>query len=181
MAFRKALTNARGLAVWAAVVCAAAGVPAPARAAFHLWTIQEVYTNGSGTLQFIEMFDGPPTDTFGFQNFVAGQSINVANVANTQTNTFTIPVTGNLPDNSLGHSLLFGTAGVQAAGGPAPDFIIPDGFLFQSGGTINFFGANSGPYTDLPTDGLLSRDWATGLNGINSPTNYSGQTGVITP
>jgi hypothetical protein len=77
--------------------------------------------------------------------------------------------------------LLFGTSGIQAAGGPQPDYIIPNGFLFQSGGSISFFGANSGPYTALPTNGLLSRDWTSGTDLLNSPTNYAGQSGVVTP
>src|SRR5204863_1027794 len=42
----------------------------PANAAFHLWTIREVYTDASGTLQFIELFD--PS---GGQPLVNGQSI----------------------------------------------------------------------------------------------------------
>src|SRR5678815_2753957 len=45
----------------------------PARAAFHLWTIREVYTDASGTLQFIELFD--PS---GGQPLVNGQSITVS-------------------------------------------------------------------------------------------------------
>ncbi|HEY1381938.1 MAG TPA: hypothetical protein VGF55_34385 [Gemmataceae bacterium] len=186
MLFTKSLTSARGLAAWAAVTCAVALIPSPARAAFHLWSIQEVYTNSSGTLQFIELTDTPPFDPGppfgGFQNFVNGMTVNVSNTGATQTNTFTVPG-GPLPGDTFGHTLLFGTSGIQAAGAPAPDYIIPDGFLFQSGGSVSLFGGitNSGPYTALPTDGQLSRDWATGLNLINSPTNYAGQTGVITP
>jgi hypothetical protein len=74
--------------------------------------------------------------------------------------------------------LLFGTAGIQAAGGPAPDYIIPNGFLFSAGGSISFFGQNSGTYTALPTDGMLARLWDAG-NVANSATNYSGQTGSV--
>src|SRR4051812_17513507 len=144
----------------------------PARAAFHLWGLNEIYTNNSGTLQFIEL-----TDPFGSQNFVAGTQIIVQDATATTTHTFPLPnIT--LPGSTLNHSLLFGTAGLQAAGGPAPDFIIPSGFLFAAGGTINFFGLNSGPYTALPTDGFLSRIWGGG-NALNSPTNYNGQTGSV--
>lgn len=146
-------------------------VALPAQAAFHLWGINEVYTNSSGSLQFIEL-----TDTFGGQPFTAGQQIQVSNVGNTLTNTFTVP--SNTPNDTFNHSLLFGTAGLQAAGGPAPDFIIPNGFLFSAGGSISFFGFNSGAYTALPTDGSLSRTWSGG-NAVNSPKNFAGQTGVV--
>jgi len=160
-------------------LCAAMMITAPARAAFHLWSIQEVYTNSSGTLQFIELVDSPASDPFGFQNSVNFQSINVSNLAGTQTNPYTVPASPTLAGNTLGHTLLFGTSGIQAAGAPAPDFTIPNGFLFSAGGTINFFGQNSGPYS-APTDGILSRTW-NGGDAINSPMNYAGQTGTIVP
>ncbi|MDB5333904.1 MAG: hypothetical protein JWP03_5055 [Phycisphaerales bacterium] len=149
--------------------------PTPARAAFHLWKIDEVYTNSTGSLQFIEL-----TDTFGGSNFVNGQSIQVSNVGNTLTNIFTIPGSS-LPGSTLNHTLLFGTSGIQAAGGPTPDYIIPNNFLFTGGGSISFFGLNSGPYSSLPTDGILSRSFATGTNATNTPENFAGTTSTISP
>ncbi len=157
---------------WLAVFCVAVTIARPAQAAFHLWTLNEIYTNSSGSLQFIEL-----KDPSGGQNFVGSQQISVSNVAGTLTHTFTLPnVT--LSGSTLNHDLLFGTLAEQSAGGPTPDFIIPDGFLFSGGGTINFFGANSGAYTSLPTDGVLSRTWAGG-NAVNSPQNFAGQIGVV--
>src|ERR1700730_15559707 len=82
MLFGKSLTRVLMLA--AAVLCAATMIPSPARAAFDLWSSQEIYTNSSGSLQFIELTDSRPTDTTGFQNFVNGQTINVSNVGATQ-------------------------------------------------------------------------------------------------
>src|SRR6185436_12855324 len=61
-------------------------VAAPSQAAFHLWALDEIYTNSTGTLQFIEMHDA-----FANENFVGGMTISVTNTAHTQTNTFTIP------------------------------------------------------------------------------------------
>ena len=145
----------------------------PARGAFHLWNIQQLYTDNSGSLQYIQLFDSS-----GGQNFVGGMQIQVANVGGTQTHTFTIPgVT--LGGNTFNHALLFGTSSLQAFGAPPPDFILPNNFLFAGGGSISFFGANSGPYTALPTDGTLSRNWG-GSNTPNSPQNYAGQSGFIT-
>jgi hypothetical protein len=74
--------------------------------------------------------------------------------------------------------LLFATAGVQAAGGPAPDYILPASFLYTGGGSISFFGANSGVYTALPSDGTLSRAWGGG-DFANTPQNFAGQVGVV--
>ncbi len=147
----------------------------PADAAFHLWEVQEIYTDSSGTLQFIELFNSS-----NFEHFVAGQEVKVTNVGETQTNQFTFPSNLNTGIPTAGRTFLMGTASLQAAGGPAPDFIIPDNFLFVSGGEIDlFFGTSQWSYTALPTDGLLSRDWASGMNNLNSPKNFAGQVGVV--
>ena len=129
----------------------------------------EIYTDSSGSLQFIELFTGSSS-----QNSVNGQTINV--ISGT-THSFTIPGSA-LAGSTASHALLFGTAGLQAAGGPAPDYIIPSNFLFPAGGTISFFGSGGGAYTALPTDGSLSRTWAGG-NAANTPQNYAGQSGVV--
>ena len=165
----RAKRNSLGLACFALMLSAT-----PTKAAFHLWNLRELYSNSTGSLQFIELFT-----TFDSQQFVAGQQISVSNIGNTLTNTFTIPT--NLPGSSANKSFLFGTSGLQAAGGPTPDYIIPNNFLFTGGGSISFFGANSGAYTALPTNGTASRIWGGGDNATNSPTNFAGQTGSLVP
>jgi len=148
-------------------------IAAPVRGAFHLWEIREIYTDASGTLQFVEFFT-----TSGFEQFVGGQQVVVRNVGNTLQNTFTIP--SNLSGSTANRSFLLGTAGIDPAGGPAPDFVIPNNFLFANGGSISFFGVNSGSYTALPTDGALSRTWGDG-NALNSPQNFAGMGGTVVP
>ncbi len=173
MSFKRLSGSMRGLLGGAGAFVAAMMFARPAEAAFHLWNIQELYTNSSGSLQFIEMF----TNDFS-QEFTAGQSITVSNVGGSQIHTFTFP--SNTPAPTNNHALLLATAGIQAAGGPAPDFIIPNNFLFPGGGTISFFGANSGSYAALPTDGTFSRNFDFGTNSVNSPRNYLGATGLVT-
>jgi hypothetical protein len=172
--------RARTSIYWAGALAFIAAFAPRGSAAFHLWSIHEIYSNSNGKLQFIELMDGPPYDFSGFQNSVNGLSISVMNTGNTQTNTFMIPGSS-LPGNTLNHMLLFGTAGIQAAGGPAPDYIIPDNFLFTAGGSVSFFGANGGAYGPMPTDGTSSVDWDSHNIGLNSPTNYAGQTGTVNP
>ena len=144
-----------------------------AQAAFHLWSIREIYTDSSGSLQFVELFTSASS-----QQFVGGQQMNVVNVGGTTTHNFTVP--SNLPGDTTGHAFLIGTAGIHAAGAPTPDYIMPNGFLFAAGGTINFWGANGGAYSAMPTDGVLSRTWGDG-NAANSPQNFAGQVGVVVP
>ena len=167
------LSALRSLAGCALALFTVTMLTSPAQAAFHLWTIREVYTDVSGNLQFVELVDNS-----GFQNFVNGQQIQVSNVGATQTHSFTVPG-GSLSGNTFGHALLFGTAGLAAAGGPTPDYIIPNNFLFAAGGTLNVWSVgSSGPYSALPTDGSNSRTW-TGGDALNSPQNYASQTGQV--
>ena len=152
-----------------AAVGLAAMIPTPGQAAFHLWQIREIYTDASGSLQFIELFC-PASG----QTFLNGQQISVSSGG--QTHTFTLQ--NNATSDTLNHALLLGTSGIHGAGAPTPDYIIPSSFLFSAGGTINFFGANPGAYTALPTDGALSRNWGDG-NSLNSPQNFAGQVGTV--
>jgi serralysin len=147
------------------------GATAPVQAAFHLWTITEVYSDASGSLQFIEL-----VDNFGSQNFVGGQTFQLSNAGNTITHSYNF--TTSLPSDGPGTHLLLGTAGIQAAGGPAPDFIIPNNFIFTAGGNISFFNA-SGTFPALPTDGNLSYTWGGGT-AANTPENFGGQIGHVT-
>jgi serralysin len=146
------------------------GATAPAQAAFHLWTITEVYSDASGSLQFIEL-----ADNSGFQGFVLGQTFQLSDSGNTITHSYTFP--NNLAGVPPVSHMLLGTAGIQAAGGPAPDFIIPNNFVFTAGGNISFFNA-SGAYPGLPTDGNLSYTWGGGT-AANTPLNFNGQSGHV--
>jgi hypothetical protein len=163
----------------ALVVAFLLSVAGRAHAAFHLWTITQIYSNSDGSLQFIEMFDPA-----GSQQFFNGQSITVSNSNNSVQHPFSVPLTPNYSGtNSLNHFLLFGTNNLHAAGGPVPDFIIPNGFLFTGGGKIDFFGTSGGTndltYPALPSDSVHALTYNNGPVVINSPTNFSGQTGAV--
>ena len=147
------------------------GTAISSRAAFHLWNIREVYTDASGTRQFIEFHTASSS-----QQFVNGLQVQVRNTNNTITRTVTL--TNNLPGDTANKAFLIATAAADASGAPAPDFTIPPNFLFPEGGSISFFGANSGPYTALPTDGTLSLTWNGGF-AANSPVNFSGSAGFV--
>src|SRR5437867_1544656 len=129
-----------------ALIGCAAMVTAPSNAAYHLWQIRELYSDSSGSLQFIEMFSSDSS-----QQFVNSQQITVTSGG--ITHSFVLP-NSSLSGSTANRALLFGTAGIHAAGAPTPDYTIPAGFLFAGGGAINFFGANSGLYSALPTDGV---------------------------
>jgi len=140
-----------------------------ARAAFHLWQLNEIYSNADGTVQFIEL-----TALQGGQQFLTGHTITSSQ--GTSSISFTFP--SDLPGDTAGRSLLIGTAGFAALGVVTPDYIVPNGFLFTVNGSVNFAGVDSVSWTALPVDGVTSID-RSGATAINSPKNFAGATGSV--
>ncbi len=153
------------LQVWC---CAALiGLSGQAQAAFHLWQITEVYSNASGTVQFIEL-----TALSGGQQFLVNTTLTSSAGGNLQ-------FPNNLPGDSGGQKFLVGTTGFKNLNIVQPDYEVPNGFMSTSNGSLTFAGGfDVFTYASLPTDGVLSlnRDMST---GINSPTNFAGNTGSI--
>lgn len=152
------------------------GVPR-AHATFHLWDVNEVYSNADGSVQYIELIT-----TFNSQQFTNGRSINALDSA-AIINTFTFP--SDTPSPTAGHHLLLATAGfADLPGAVTPDFTLPAAPFFNPdspASTIDFLLADIFNFTatDLPTDGVLSlnRNLTT---GTNSPTNFAGDVGLLT-
>jgi len=155
-----------------------------AHATYHLWKISEIYSNADGSVQFIEL-----TAMAGGQQFIAGHTITSSQGA--QTRSFTFPA--NLPGDTAmttggGYyggemytdfkSFLIGTQGFAALNVVAPDYIVPNGFLFTSNGTVNFADVDIVSYATLPTTGGLSIN-DSGVTAVNSPKNFAGASGSI--
>jgi RTX calcium-binding nonapeptide repeat (4 copies) len=145
--------------------------------AFHLYRINELYSNASGTVQFIELTVGSSNG----ESFWSGQSITVTQGGVTHRFTFA----QNLPSTATANtSVLLATQAFADLGLVTPNYIIPANFLFTSGGaSVNFAGVHNVVYASLPQDGVQSLHRAGGTlsEGINSPTNFAGQSGSITP
>jgi len=153
------------------------GSAAPALCGVHLWRVKEIFSNPSGTIQFVEIATccGSTTEVF-----LSGQ------VLSSNSHSFTFPA--NASGSTLNKHLLLATSGFTSLpGAPTPDYIIADNFFSITADTISFsvdatliFSAGS-----LPTDGTNSLnknpDDATDTTfvAINSPTNYAGQTGSV--
>ena len=147
----------------------------PAHAAVHLWDVAEIYSNADGAIQFIEI-----TTTSNSQTQLSGHDLTATSDGNTVV--FTIP--GNLTDPTANQRVLFATSGFAAlAGGVSSDYILPAGFFDPSASTItiDFAAVDAVTFSsvDLPVDGIrsLNADLTTGLN---SPTNFAGQSGFLT-
>jgi hypothetical protein len=159
-----------------AVAFATLFLPATAPAAFHAWTIRELYTGLDGSVQFIELF----TSSSG-QQFTNSQVIQITEQATGMTHTFTFDSDTGTPTN--GHALLIGTSNLSMFGGPTPDYFIPAGFLFSGASSMEFLGTTQGGfnYTSLPTDNIHSLLIPSHLTAINSPQNFAGMTGQAVP
>ena len=151
----------------------------PSLASFHLWEISEIYSNADGTVQYVELFTASNS-----QQFTTNRVIRASQGAS--NNEFIFPTLTPLPTG--GHFLLLATSGFSnLPGSVTADFTLDDGFLFTPDGVVDFVGANSLTYADLPTDGIMSLhcDANNGSSctatsvGDNSPTNYAGETGSI--
>ncbi len=129
--------------------------------------VDEVYSNGDGSVQFIVMNNAGSTH-------LAGQTI-VA--SGSSTHTFTFP--SDLPAGARNHTFLVATQGFANLGLVTPDYVIPNGFLFVPFGSVSI-GGNRTPYRDLPTDGV-NAIWFDGDGGPDVvanavATNFAGQT-----
>ena len=139
---------------------------------FHLYRINELYSNSDGSIQFIELNVG----NFSGESFWQGQTITASQGGTTHSVTFQ----SNLPSTATANtSVLLATQGFANLGIIAPDFIISTGFLFTNGGTVNYAGVDSVTYSSLPTDGTHSVD-RNGTSEVNSPKDFAGASGTVT-
>lgn len=141
-----------------------------AGATFHLWAMNELYSNADGTVQFLEM-----TALTGGQQFLNGHIL----VASSGGVNRAFAFDRNLPGDSGGRRMLIATQGFAALGIVTPDFVVPNGFFFQGGGSIDFASSSAvWNHGQTPSGALsLNRDGST---ATNSPTNFAGLTGSIT-
>src|SRR5262245_12357827 len=125
--------------------------------------ITEIYSNASGTVQYIEL-----RALAGGQQAVQGRSITSND--GTNANVFVLP--GNLPGDTSGRRMLLGTAGVKGAFNVTPDFQIPDAFVHVAAGTIQWAdGIDTWARPVMPTDGQAL--FRNGSTGTPSPQNFA--------
>jgi hypothetical protein len=153
-------------------LAAVATLAAPvALAFFHTFQVEQIYSNASGTVQFVTL-----TTSFNGENFSMGEPFTSSDLAG-NNKTFTFP--RNLPSSSTaGKRVLIATESFAALGIVAPDFIIPDHFIPTGGGTVGTrFSTLSYGAGQLPTDGANAL-YRTGVMP-NLATNFAGQSASI--
>ena len=143
-------------------------IPLAAFASHHSFYTHEVYSNADGTVQYVELI----SDADG-HGIVSCCNVVAANSATGASQTYR-PI-NNLPSNTDGKSMLLGTAAVEAVFGVQPDFIIPDGFLTSSAGSVRYNTTLS--WAALPTNGNAIDPGGTEVPA--TPANFNGDEGSL--
>jgi hypothetical protein len=182
----------RYLATTLVVFTFLAGANPTVKGAFHLWQVKEVFTNASGSVQFVEMFD-----SFGGETSVLNQTLTANSDGIIKTFKFPSILSHNTPG-----SLLIAITGFGAlTGAVTPDFTFDQsatpfsGSFFNPNATnITFTFSGSGDSmaitgAALPKDGIhsLTDAGAVGFppgtpnisSGVNSPSSLTGNSSGI--
>tara|TARA_B110000444_G_scaffold255785_1_gene290833 strand:+ start:1214 stop:2260 length:1047 start_codon:yes stop_codon:yes gene_type:complete len=150
-----------------------AGLGHQAYASFHLWMINEVFSNGDGTIQYIEL-----TTTFAGQEVLSGHSLVSTDGGSNQN---VLNFADDLVGDTQNKTVLIATSKFATESGLTPDVIIPEQFIFTGGGELNFAeGADTLSFTreQLPLNDMQSIDCNI-TPQTASPQNFSGETTII--
>jgi hypothetical protein len=142
-----------------------------AAADFHAWTINEIYSNADGSVQFVELFN--TTDR---EDLLATHGATISSSLNVYT--FDVDLPDFLTANRF---LLVGTVSYASApGAVTPDYTVEDNFFSVNGDTVIFASVDALDFsmTGLPVDGVLSIDPDL-ISSPNSPTNFDGEIGLV--
>jgi hypothetical protein len=163
-------------AIVALALLAVALAAASAHAAFHLFRIDPVYSNASGTVQYVVMREATGSNG---ENFWAGNRLETTAMDGTKQQ-FTFQT--NLPSSqTASRSVLIGTASFAALNVVAPDYMVPDHFLpTGGGGKLDYAsGTDEIALPALPTDGATAID-RFGNHVAATPKNFAGASATLT-
>jgi len=171
--FRRLLSVSLVVATW----CVMAGF---VRADLHTWQINEIFSDSTGTYQFIELQERAGSNNQQRLSSSIAFSNHTLDTATSTPFTFTSDLPSTLTANKF---FLVATSGFSSLpGAVTPDYIMPNNFFSISGDTITFAGTvDSFAYTgaQIPSDGVNSL-LDTYATGVNSPRNFAGQQGSVT-
>jgi hypothetical protein len=177
------------------LVAAALAVPAAAVANYHLYQVEQLYSNGDGSVQFLVLHQTPSSNG---ENLLHGHTLTSSQGGVTKTYVFPndLPGTDDTCDPygygscvsapTANKRVLIATQGFAALGLVTPDYTVPNGF-FPTGATAAHAGlinyAESAAifaYSSLPTDGLNALN-DKGSVVPNVATNFAGERASVAP
>jgi hypothetical protein len=152
---------------------------------YHLFVIEEIFSNADGTIQYLVLKECCGADG---QNMLGGRALTATQGAITNTYHFA----GDLPGGGCDYygcmlamtahqHVLIATQGFAALNLVDPDYTVPNGFIPLPNGsliTINYAGADQVSFTTLPTDGVSAMTRA-GVTVPSMPTNFAGTSASV--
>jgi hypothetical protein len=145
----------------------------PAQAAFHLFRIDQVFSNADGTIQYIELRESTGTNN---ESFWQGNPLTTTGGPGGMQQ---IVFPSNLPSsNTASKSVLVATSGFAALNLVTPDYTIPANFVPVSGGTLNYANVDQIALPALPTDGATAID-RNGAHVAAMATNFAGVSAAV--
>jgi hypothetical protein len=148
------------------------GVAHTAIAGQHTWDVNEVFSNASGTIQFVEL-----REAAGTPGEVNVQSVTVSSTGES----FLIGGSALTPPTTNKFFLIATPDFAALPGAPTPDRILPPAnipFFATAGDTVSYGPYDSWVFGAVPTNGTNSLNRIGGVL-LNSPTNYAGATGSV--
>jgi hypothetical protein len=147
-----------------------------AQAAFHLFALDQLYSNADGSVQFVVLRE---TAGMNGENFWAGQSLRATPTGGAAQ---VLPFTTNLPNSATANRrVLVATPEFAALGIVTPDYIMPANFLPTGAGQVRYSGMPSSiDYAALPTDGVNALS-ISGAIVQNVATNFAGASASVVP
>jgi hypothetical protein len=165
---------------FAALALAAALAAQPALATFHTYQIFSIYSNADGTVQYVVLHESIGANG---QSSFHGHTLTSSSGGTNQQYVFPIDLPGGDPGDGYGGGMmlaptantyvLIATQGFADLNLVLPDYVVPNGFIPLTNGTINYAGVDQVSYAALPTDGTN----AINRNGQSIPnvaTNFAG-------
>ena len=165
-----------------------ASVATVASAEFHTYVIEQLFSNASGTVQFIVMHESQGMSA---EYFWQGNQITSTSLGQTQRYTFPTNLQigamcnpypygcpAAVPTSTANTRVLIATQGFADLQIVTPDYVVPNGFLSTSGGTVNYAGVDQMTYASLPTDGTTALN-RSGATMPNMATNFEGASGSV--
>lgn len=147
-----------------------------ASADFHLFAIQQLYTNADASIQFIVLIETTGANN---ENLLKGHFLTTTHADFSLYKSLKFP-TDILSPLTARKKILIATQGFAALGLVTPDYVVPNGFIDPSGGSVNYADVSTVIYSSLPTDGVHAID----INGQivqNVATNFAGASASVAP
>lgn len=168
-------STARHLLKVVAAGALAAAFATNAAADFHTYKIEQIYSNPSGTVQFVVLHEALGEDG---QQFWSGHAFSTTSHTGAPLTNYVFP--SNISKSFVTHDTraLIASAGFASLGLVAPDYVLPNGFLDPAGGRLNYGDVDVVTYGALPTVGAKAID-RTGTAIQNVATNFAGASASV--